>query len=199
MVTMRLAKLLLVCALAFIGVPGCQSSGGAARTTMYEPDDLLAADASLREQLAASSWLAGRSAGTQPPIALLPDEVTNRSNERLPDGEAWAMVARVILDPSMQNFLRGRNVQVFMPPERLPGIRRAGLDAPEGFSQSATHFLRAVFRSATRVASVSGQGVSDLRTDTFLIDLTALERATGRAVWTGTYEFKRFAHGTIAD
>lgn len=194
----RAAMVVLVCAPVLLA-GGCQSGATEPRTSMYEPDDLLAADASLREQLASSSWLAGRMAGTQPAIALLPDEVANRSNERLPDGEAWAMVARVILEPSMQGFLRDRNVQVYMPPERLPGIRRAGLDAPEGFSQSATHFLRAVFRSATRVAAVSGQGVSDLRTDTFLIDLTALERASGRAVWTGTYEFKRYARGTVAD
>ncbi len=178
-------------------VAGC-SAGTPTRDTMHRAEDLQSAGVSLREQLANSSWLAGRTASS-PEIALLPDELTNRSNDRISDGAAWPAVARVLFDPGMQAFLRSRNVNVYMPPERVPLIRAAGLDVPEGVSGSATHFMRGVFRSATRVAAVSGAGPSDLRTDTFMLDLTVIERDSGRAVWTGTHEFKRYAKGTLAD
>lgn len=178
--------------------PACAGRTDGGASTIYRARDLQQASAELRQQLAESAWLGGRGPAS-PVIALLPDQLDNRSNERLSPGEAWATVGRLLFDPNMQALCRERHVEVYMPPERLPGLRQAGIDAPPEVSSAATHFLRGTFRSATRVASLSGAGVSDLRTDTFLLDLSAVERESGRVVWTGTYEFKRWATGTLAD
>lgn len=175
---------------------GCGSAPS--RTTQYTAEDAQRTSVELRQQLADSAWLAGRTPQS-PEIWLLPDELTNASNERLTEGDRWAIIGRALFDPGMQQFLRQRSVWIIMPPERLPGLRQAGVDVPPTTSRAATHFLRGSFRSATRTGSTEGRRVSDVRTDTFLIDLTALEADSGRAVWTGTHEFKRFARGSLAD
>jgi hypothetical protein len=189
------AVALVASTLTATALPGC--SGGPT-TTLYHASDLQQASVTLRDQLASSAWLSGRTPSS-PVIAILPDQLENRSNERLTPGEAWATVGRMLFDPNMQAFCRERNIQIYMPPERIPALREAGIDAPASMGQATTHFLRGTFRSATRVASLSGNGPSDLRTDTFLFDLNAIERDTGRTVWSGTYEFKRWARGKLAD
>lgn len=168
-----------------IVLAGC---GGQSRSTRLVSDDLLEASSSMAEQLAASDWLAGRSASDDVVIVAI-DRVENLSSDVIPSGEQWLMVDRLRAGLPMQQLSVDRAVKFVIPAERLKELRGSSAEfADVGLERSPTHRMGGVIRSVTRVG---GGG----RTDLYVFDCVIEDLMQGATVWTGSFEVKRLAFG----
>lgn len=191
------AAIALVSALVCICGFGCAATQ---RTTLLRGSDIQLSTQRIIDQLAASEWLAGRSA-TSPRAVLRPERLENLSDNRLSQGDQWAAMSMVLLNPRMLEMLRSKNVIVQMPTLRSDAIARAGLTINEPAAQlTPTHLFRGRLRSLSRAgggASVDSDGVE--RRDTFIFEYAIADVETREIKWSGQTEFSRLAHGSLID
>ena len=161
---------------------------------------MLGASASIADQLARSSFLAGRT-GTSPAVRLGLGELVNASNERLSDLDRRAMVTGVLLEPRTLELLGSKNVSVVLPPASASELERYGVAGAGGAASesAATHAVSAEFGSLTRAGAKGRFRPADARKDVFLVDLAITELSTRSAVWAGRAEFARAARGLLVD
>lgn len=178
---------------------GCASTPRRDASTRLRWEDVDVAVNDVRDQLAESDFLAGRGedAGA---VRLVLRRVENISSDRIPVGEQWSMVSRVVSHRGMQELLRERGVTIQLPPEKVALLEREGFDVPALEPEhSPTHAMRAQIASATRAGAESGGGPADVRKDYYLITFT-IEDLQGREVlWQGASEFAREARGVLID
>ncbi len=179
-------------------MPGCVSARHA-RSTRLAGADLEQAVLEVRGELAESRFLAGRGEDS-PEARLVLRRVENVSTDRIPVAEQWALPARVISHPGMQELLRARNVSVQLPPEKAALLERGGLEFPALEPEDRpTHLLRAQIASGTRAASLAGGRDADIRKEYYLITFV-IEDLQGREVlWQGDAELAREAEGSVVD
>lgn len=140
------------------------------RTTRLTDADLTQAVLAIRDQLAGSDFLAGRTADS-PQARLVLRRVENLSTDRISVAEQWSLAARILSEPEMQALLRSKNITLQLPPEKirlletqrqpLSKSQGRGLSRPQsgpGFpalkpEHRPTHLLRAQIASATRAGS----------------------------------------------
>jgi hypothetical protein len=204
------------------GLGGCAGGGiggGGERTTRLRASDLDIAVAEVRESLAASAFLSGRT-GESPVIRLVPSELENLSSDRLSRIDRWAAVSRVLFDPGMKRLLASGNVELLMPRDGALLLTRYGLAvdpdarvAPVGMDESPdfapTHVLDGKVLSITRgVAGAGGGGgggagtaesPTDVRQDLVRVEYTIVDLSTRRVEWSAAHEFKRAASGIVVD
>lgn len=201
------------------GCAGGGVGGGGERSTRLRASDLDIAVTEVRESLAASAFLAGRT-GESPVIRLVPSELENLSSDRLSRIDRWAAVSRVLFDPGMKRLLAGGNVELLMPRDGALLLTRYGLAvdpdarvAPVGMDESPdfapTHVLGGKVLSITRgVAGADAGGgggagtaesPTDVRQDLVRVEYTIVDLSTRRVEWSAAHEFKRAASGIVVD
>lgn len=181
-----------------LGPVACES---VPRTTRYQAADIDLSVESIQQQLVEHPFIQSRDESS-PPIRLMPFELENQSNERLSRVDQWAAVSRVFLNPDVLELLGEKNIHVVMPPDATHRLEQFGVDGLRDRTvdrELATHAIRAVFMSSTRVAGDGSGDVADARRDDFLIDYSISEVDSGRMVWSGAVEIARYAHGVLAD
>jgi len=147
--------------------------------------------------------MAGRTAQS-PVIRLVPRGLENQSSDRISTADQWVAVSRVLFDPGMQRLLAEKNIILQMPPDEMARVRRvSGLVAPGSVEvredpEPATHVLRAVIRSLTRVGSETDTR-ANRRKEVFVVDYEITDVTTRQIVWTAETTFARIAHGLVAD
>lgn len=193
-----LAGVVLAGAALLLGAPGC-ASAAQARTTRLASADLDQAVLELRDELAASRFLAGRGGGSEP-VRLVLRRVENISSDRVPVAEQWSLASRVISHPGMQEMLRARNVLVQLPPEKIALLERGGLEFPALEPEDRpTHVMRAQIASGTRAASLAGGRAADIRKDYYLVTFVVEDLTSREVLWQGDAELAREAEGSLID
>ena len=181
------------------------------RTTRLRASDLEIGIADVREDLAASAFLTGRTAESGQ-LRIVPSEMVNLSSDRLARIDRWAAVTKVLFDPSMRALLEARNIQTLMPRDTALLLTRYGVNtdpnarvAPVGMDESPdfapTHVFGARVLSITRAASWTGDQneLSNLRQETVRVEYSIVELQSRRVEWSGAHEFKRVATGLLID
>lgn len=188
-------------ALAFIALAcvclGACAPSPASRTTRLQAEDVLDAAVSVREQLAQSAFVRGARAQ---PAVLLPVMATNRSDDRLTEGERWIVTSGVARNPEVLALFERSGIAVQVPPIDPDLLRRYGLDPEANASANApTHLFTAEVASIARAADVGGAGGLDERRDTYVVRYQIVEMDGRRVVWTGSAELARRASGLLID
>ena len=174
-----------------------------ARSTRLRSSDLDLTIATTVQQLAASPFMTGRNASS-PVVRLVPRGLENQSSDRISVADQWVAVSRILFDPGMQRLLGEKNIILQMPPDEMVRVRRvSGLVAPGSVDlradpEPATHIIKAVIRSMTRVGSETSTN-SNQRKETFVVTYEITDVATRQIVWAGESTFARIAHGLVAD
>lgn len=193
--------LCVACAL----LAGCATGGRVqGQSTRFRAADMLVATDEITDSLAASSFLAGRSADSQPPIRLYVLPAENRSTERLSRVDGSVMMSRVALDPRMMDLLRSKNVEIYYPDDTEQLLKRFFVDVPGGPTSmdarpGPTHFLMGEVRSITRQAGQQAEAASDARSDFFSVTLRIVDAGSSASLWAHDVRVRRVAHGVVAD
>ncbi len=185
------------------------ASQQAERTTRLRASDLAIGVADIREELAASAFLASRTAES-PALRIVPSEMVNLSSDRLARVDRWAAVTKVLFDPSVRALLEAKNIQTLMPRDTALLLTRYGVNtdpdariAPEGQDESPdfapTHVFAARVLSITRASSADSTEPSDLRQETIRVEYSIVAMPSRRVEWSGAHEFKRVAAGLLID
>ncbi len=204
----------IITSVALMSFTGCIALTGCgptrARTSTYTAADMDIAVVEIRDKLASSPFMSTRSSDS-PSLVFQPNRMENLSNERISRVDQWAVVSRVLLDPSMLEMLGSKNITVTLPPvgERITNsYLSAGTDADSGANLTfapqsnllPTHMVDARFSSITRASSEDEDGgLADVRKDLFLMDFTIFMVRTREIVWAGSVEFARVAEGLLAN
>jgi len=201
-------RLILLILLSVIALPSCAQPRTRSTTVLTAADMEISAN-EVRQDLASSDFLAGRTPDS-PPIILQPDRLQNYSNERLSYADKLAAVTRLLYDRAMQELFQQRNVAVLLPlKDRWRAARIApdvdvdpfeayGMDHP-GSGLTPTHALHARFDSITRTGAERQGDAADVRSDLFVVEYSIVDLATRRTVWTASSLIKRVAHGSLVD
>lgn len=180
---------------------GCASRGPVddGRSSVYQSQQLASAADKVRQSLAISEFLQGRTAAS-PEIRLLCDKMENFSSDRLTRTDQLAAVWRVASDDGMLELLRSRNVKVYFGPrddDLLAAV--VGTDWRKWSSpEKPTHILGARFASLVRSGGAAGQ-LTDTRSDDFIVTFTILDDRSGQQVWSDSARFKRTSRGLQID
>ena len=176
---------------------GCRSSG---KSSTLTHDDLNEVTERMAASLAASDFLADRSADSHPIVVTI-NKVENLTSDVLPPAEQWMQAARLRGSLPLQRLQREKNIRFQVPPERLKLVEGAGYDAtPEDRQRYvATHLMKAVYQSSTRVSREGEGGHVESRGDTYTMRYQITEIESRRVVWEDSFEFKREAKGVAID
>ncbi|MEO0482019.1 MAG: hypothetical protein AAF138_00145 [Planctomycetota bacterium] len=172
------------------------------RTTRLQAADVLGAADDVREQLAQSDFLAQRGA-TSPEMVLLPTIATNRSDDRLTDGERWMVTAGVARAPAVLGLMREKNIAVQAPPTAAGFLEQYGIDpGAHDRANLPTHLFTAEVASIARAAATglsSDARALDERRDTYFVRYEIVEATGRRVLWNGSAELARRATGLLID
>jgi hypothetical protein len=102
---------------------GCATTGAGAASSRLTASDIVETADTLRASLAVSPWLAGRTPDS-PKFRLGLSPAENRSNDRLAESDRWALTSLVVNDPSVQQLLAERNVDLYLPEETEATLER---------------------------------------------------------------------------
>jgi hypothetical protein len=174
--------------------PACQRS----RSTRLTGQDIMAATDAMRQSLADSRFLAGRSPDS-PPMAIVINRVQNLTSDVIPIPEQWMYVARVINALPIQQLAKQRNIRFVISPERIEALRQAGFEVQGPGALEPTHLMSATFLSARRAGRQPGAEVTDIRSDYYFMEYAIFDLADRDIVWTDRFEFKRQAEGALID
>jgi hypothetical protein len=188
---------LLATIILLSGLAGCEYAPKASR---LRPADLILASEEAGRSLLAGPVLASRSADSER-LVIRPEAAINLSSDRLSRVDRWGITTRILYQGGVVEQLRDRNVIVVAEREVVRGYldrydMTGGREVASGLQ--ATHVLASQVRSLTRAGS-AGQGVADTRTDTYIIDYTLQDVATGKIVWNASSTLKRVGLGRVAD
>jgi hypothetical protein len=172
-----------------LSLTGCASTP---RSTSLTVDDLSTTATELSAKLAASNFMHDRTAES-PRMVITLSKVENLSNDLIPSGEQWYMMARLRDSFPIGELRMKRNLVFVIPAEHL----QAGRDAdnfPANFagSRQPTHEMTATFRSARRASGLD-------RTEGYDCEFRITDLTTGELCFAETVGFKRIAHGRSYD
>ncbi len=184
----------LLVVLAMVLMPACQRS----RSTRLTSHDIMAATDTMRQSLADSRWLAGRTPDS-PAMIVVANRVQNLTSDVIPIAEQWMYVARVINALPIRELARQRNVRFVITPERVAALREAGFEVQGPGALEPTHLMTATFLSARRAGRGPGAEVTNLRSDLYSMEYAIFDLSSRRIVWTDRFEFKRQAEGALID
>lgn len=188
----------------------CGCAAPQARTTQLRAADIELSATEMAQELADSEFLRGRTAESAVAV-LQPRPMENLSDNRLSRGDQWAAMSMILMNPSVFEMLRAKNVQVLVPVESRFDAARAGFATNQpsvlaaaggGSTGEPTHIFQPVLRSISRGGggdARAGRGAADTRKDLFLMEYTITELASRRVVWAGQMTFARVAHGRLLD
>lgn len=184
----------LIPLVAGVLIGGC---GAPPRTSQLRASDIEFATTEVSQQLAESEFLRTRTA-TSPVVVLQPRPMENLSDNRLSRGDQWAAMSMILMNPSVFEMLRSKNVQILVPLDSRYDATRAGITStvPSG---APTHVFQPVLRSITRAGSEGSKPEADTRKDLFLMEYSITELQSRRVVWGGQTSFARVAHGKLID
>lgn len=190
------ARIAFACMLIGVFGAGCAAPQ---RSTLLRGSDIQLSTQRIVDQLAASEWLAGRTQSS-PRAVLRPERLENLSDNRLSQGDQWAAMSMVLLNPRMLEMLRSKNVIVQMPTLRSEAIARAGLTINEPAAQLLpTHLFRGRLRSLSRAGSAQVDSDRVQRRDTFIFEYAIAAVESREIAWSGQTELSRLAHGSLVD
>jgi hypothetical protein len=162
------------------------------KTTVLTTSDLDATTADMAAKLAASKFLAERTAES-PKVTIAISKVENLSSDIISEGEEWMLMEKVRDSLPIMQLGTQRNLVFVIAAEHLKaGQARGNLDADFAKNRKPTHEMDATFRSATRSRGKD-------RTDAYLVEYRITSLATGELVWDESFEFKRVATGLSYD
>ncbi|MEL7472540.1 MAG: hypothetical protein AAGK04_04420 [Planctomycetota bacterium] len=191
-----IGSILCLSSCALLGA--CAATPSGADTTRLQPEDVLEAATVVRAKLVQSDWLRSRDASSAP-ATLLPQAATNRSDDRLTEGERWMVTAGVARQPSVLRLLESENIAVQASPIDAALLERFGVSPIEhAASNVPTHLFTAEVASIARAAALAG-GTLDDRRDTYVVTYQVLELPDRRVAWIGSAEFARRATGLLID
>lgn len=162
----------------------------APRSSRLAVDDVEFTAKELAAKLAASEFLAGRSADS-PRMTVAIDKLENLTADVLPEREQWYLMARVRDSASMESLRRLRNI-VFVVPVHRAASGATEFDREVASGRRPTHEMGATFHAAVRAA---GQD----RTDAYLCEMRITSLDTRELVWADSVEFKKSATGRAYD
>lgn len=151
-------------------------------TTRLQAADLIALTDAMAASLLTAPVIAGRDAEA-PPMVIVTDRITNRSDHFLPRSEQWAFMNRLRALLNHSRLLDERNM-VFVLSRRQAealGERHAADVQPD--RTQPTHALTATLHSVTRHTRRQ-------RSDMYLADFTLLDLQSNEILWEDTYEVK---------
>jgi hypothetical protein len=194
------ARVILVTSTLACGVMlgGCEY---APKATRLQPADLMLVSAEAGRSLVSSPVLAGRDASS-PRMVIRPEAATNLSSDRLSRVDRWGITTRILYQGNLVEELKNRNVIIVAEREVVRGYldrydMTGGREVASGLQ--ATHVLASQVRSLTRAGGAGGEGVADTRADTYVIDYTLQEVASGKIVWNASSTLRRVGVGRVAD
>lgn len=185
------------CALAtlLLGV-GCASNQP--QSSRLTSDDMLVAGDKMKQSLAASEFLAGRTPQSSP-VVVMTNKVENLTDTIIPVGQQWSTVLRIQNAQPVQELAKQRNVKFVVPPERAEMAAGTGLEiADVGSGLRATHVLSATFTSSARTNQDKG-GLVTGKQDYYYLEFKLTEVQSRELVWSDAFEFKRQAQGILID
>lgn|GEM_PF-1628374 len=138
------------------------------------------------QALAASPFLAGRTADSAPVVIAI-TRVENNTSDVITRSEQWYLMQAVA--NQVFDLFRDRNVTMVVPAERLALARRRGaIEARAGQTREPTHVMTARFTTVTR-SDAGG------RRELYQADYQITKISTGEVVWADSVEFTRGALG----
>lgn len=209
-VSTLLPMLLLISACAFASLGGCAARSArqpgapadslVGRTSISDSQAILSAADQVRQSLAGSEFLKGRTPQS-PEIRLLCDRLENFSSDRLSVTDRLAAVWALVSDDGMLELLRERNVKVYFAPRSDDALGAViGPDWRKWSSpQEPTHVLSARFFSMVRDSSSTPGQLADARTDDFTVSFAIVDNATGAQAWSGQARYRRTSKGLQID
>ena len=180
-----------------VHLSGCRSGG---ETTTLTHDDLNEVVARMASSLAGSEFLAGR-APDSPPIVVTINKVENLTSDIIPPAEQWMQVARLQGSLPIRRLADEKNIRFQLPPERLQLLADSDYTPTieERHEYVATHLMKAVYQSATRVGRDEKGGQVESRQEYYTMRYQITEIESRRVVWEDSFEFKREARGVAID
>ncbi|MFN0206792.1 MAG: hypothetical protein ACKVS6_10845 [Planctomycetota bacterium] len=192
----RCPLLLQFAAVVFVTL--LQSCTAPVRTSRITSSDVQLTVDEVVQKLASSSFLANRN-GAAPEIRLVPSEVENRSSDRIPRADRWALLAKVCNAQPMLELFQAKNVHVYITEDEAALARRAGFDVPEiQKGKEPTHRLTAIVASASRTNQQNGDPAEG-RKDYYSIQYQIENLASRKIEWEHSILFARLAHGLLID
>jgi hypothetical protein len=182
------AWLMLVMPALLLG--GCSSVGP--RTTRLTTRDLDDMATVVALNLRNSEWMAERGEASER-VVIAMEKVENLTDDVIPRGEQWAIMAKVRGNADMVRVGREKAIVFVMSKDAVLGALERGTmdDAMEQRTQP-THEMSATLRNATRSAK-------DARTDVYVCEFRITSLATREVKWLDTFEVKRQAFGLTFD
>ena len=194
------AASLSACAARSNRQPGEPADALTGRTSTSDSRAILSAADQVRQSLASSEYLKGRTPQS-PEIQLLCDRLENFSSDRLSVTDRLAAVWALVSDDGMLELLRERNVKVYFAPRSddalgaVIGPNWRNWSSP----QEPTHVLSARFFSMVRDSSSTPGQLADARTDDFTVSFAIVDNASGAQAWSGQARYRRTSKGLQID
>ena len=209
---LRTISMLSLCVGMSAALPSCASSSGrndSGRSTRLRAGDIELAVAEVKQDLAESAFITSRDKASTK-VRLVPSEMENLSSDRMSRIDRWSAVSRVLFDPSMQQLLATKNVDLFMPRDAALLLTRFGtvsdrdarvapISIDESPDFSPTHTFAGKILSITRAASQDANAPADQRQEVVRVEYSIIELASRKVEWSGAHEFKRTASGLLID
>lgn len=175
---------------------GCAS--GPPASTRLTADDFAVTESRIRQDLAASDFLARRGPDS-PPMIIVVRDVENATSDVITEAEQWMAVHRVVDSFPVQALRQTKNIRFVLPRERYAMLREEidAVDAPDT-SLNPTHVMDAQFESITRGAA-ERRKVTDRRTEYYYLAYRIVDLQGREVGWNSSFEFQREASGTIID
>ncbi|MBL0928371.1 MAG: hypothetical protein IBJ11_12100 [Phycisphaerales bacterium] len=180
-----------------LGLLAASCAAPPARTTRLRASDFEVSAAEMAQSLAASEWLAGRTAASEP-ARVVTNKVENLTTDVITPAEQWMVVARAVSALPITELGRAKNISFQLPPERVADLRAAGFPTELAPEDRATHVMTATFRSSTRLARLAS-GLTDARKEYYQVEYRLTDVRTRELKWTGLFEFAREARGKLVD
>ena len=124
----------------------CSTSPQSTRLTI---DDFNQVTERMAQSLGQSRLLVSRDPGS-PRMVIVINKVQNLTTDLISPSEQWMLMARLRGALPIQELSTRKNIVFQVESERWALVRQAGFDGELGDSQSPTHVMSAVFRSARR-------------------------------------------------
>lgn len=170
----------VVCVMILILMVGC---GPKVRTTTLTIGDLQEAKRELQAKLEHAPFLVERSADS-PEWTITVDRMLNLSTDQLSEGDR-AYLMNGIFEGNLRRSMRERNMKFVSSTDRVGDLGTVDSDN------------RYAFVGTLRSAGARGGG--DGRVDLYRMEYELVSLRDREVVWTGAFEFKRYAPGIVFD
>lgn len=191
--TIRPIAMILLLATCACAATGC--SAPRVNTPFLQSVDLVDMTDRMAESFSGSDVIATRSVHATPWVISV-YRVVNHTNQIIPEREKWLYIGRLRAMLARSDVSKRHGLIWIVPPERWPQIAEAmnadvGAEPPN-MRMKPTHLLTAEFSSLTNTSAAG-------RSDAYVCEFELIDLATGRIVWTDSWEVKRAVRGLTYD